>query len=81
MECGLKIGFWNINGLSEEKMSDEVFRKEINKYDILLLCETLLRWENIDNLSHPNGYLCNSIFRNNRRQKGEQRTQQSRIRI
>ena len=30
MESGLKIGFWNINGLSEEKMSDEAFRGEIN---------------------------------------------------
>ena len=30
MESGLKIGFWNINGLWEEKMSDEAFRGEIN---------------------------------------------------
>ena len=40
MESGLKIGFWNINDLSEEKMSGEAFRGEINKYDILFLCET-----------------------------------------
>ena len=40
MESGLKIGFWNINDLSEEKMSDEAFRGKINKYDILFLCET-----------------------------------------
>ena len=35
MESGLKIGFWYINGLPEEKMSDEAFKGEINKYDIL----------------------------------------------
>ena len=30
MASGLKIGFWNINGLSEEKMSDKAFKVEIN---------------------------------------------------
>ena len=70
MESGLKIGFWNINGLSEEKMSDEAFKGEINKYDILFLCETWLRRENINNLRHPNEYLCNFVFRNKRRKKG-----------
>ena len=30
MEHWLKIGFWNINDLSEEKMSDEAFKGEIN---------------------------------------------------
>ena len=70
MESGLKIGFWNINGLSEEKMSDEAFKGEINKYDILFLCETWLRRENINNLRHPNGYLRYFAFRNKRRKKG-----------
>ena len=51
MESGLKIGFWNINGFSEEKMSDEAFKGEINKYDILFLCETWLRREIINNVS------------------------------
>ena len=40
MESGLKIRFWKINGLSEEKMSDEAFKGEINKNDILFLRET-----------------------------------------
>ena len=62
MESGLKIGFWNINGLSEEKMSDEAFKGEINKYD-------RLRRENINNLNHPNRYLCNFVFRNKRTKK------------
>ena len=30
MESELKIGIWNINGLSEETMSDEAFKGEIN---------------------------------------------------
>ena len=70
MESGLKIRFWNIIGLSEEKMSDEVFKREINKYDILFLCETWLHRENIINVSYPNGYLCNFVFRSKRRKKG-----------
>ena len=70
MEPGLKIGFWNINGLSEEKISDKVFKREINKYDILFLCETWLRRENINNLRHPNGYLCKFVFSHKKRKKG-----------
>ena len=30
MESGLKIGFRNIYGLSEKKMSDEAFKGEVN---------------------------------------------------
>ena len=56
MESGLKIRFWNINDSSEEKMPDEAIKGEINKYDILFLCETWLRRENMNNLRHPNGY-------------------------
>ena len=66
MESGLKIGFWNINGRSDEKMSDKAFKGEINKHDILFLCKTRLRRENTNNLRHPNQYLCNFVFRNKR---------------
>ena len=38
MEFGLKIGISKISGLSREKMYGEVFKREINKYNIL--CET-----------------------------------------
>ena len=66
MESGLKMGSWNINGLSEEKMSDEAFKGEINKCDILFLCEAWLRRENINNLSHPSrpseGGGCSSLL-------------------
>ena len=50
-------------------MSDEAFKGGINRYDILFLCETCLRRLNINNLSHPNGFLCNFVFRNKRRKK------------
>ena len=50
-------------------MSNEAFKRDIIKYDILFLCETWLRRENINNLSHPNGYLCNFAFRNKKRKK------------
>ena len=34
------------------------------------MCETWLRRENINNLKHPNGYLCKFAFRYKRRKKG-----------
>ena len=70
MDPRLKIGFWNINSVLKEKMSDEAFEGEINKYDILFLCETWLRRENINNLRHPNGYLCKFVFSHKKRKKG-----------
>ena len=70
MQPRLKIGFWVINGLSEDMMPEEAFKREINKYDILFLCKTWLRRENINNVSHPNDYLSNFIFRNKMRKNG-----------
>ena len=49
-------------GFSEEKMSDKPLTEK--------LCETWLHKENIDNLSHPNGYLCNFVLRNKMRKEG-----------
>ena len=34
------------------------------------LCETWLRKESIDNLSHANGYLCNFVLKNKMRKEG-----------
>ena len=59
MEFGLKIGISKISGLSQEKMYGEVFKREINKYNIL--CETWLHKENINKLSHPKGF-CRTLF-------------------
>ena len=69
MESGLKIGFWNINVLSEENVSDEAFKREIYKHDILLLYDTWLQKENINNLSHPNRYLCRFVVKIKRLRK------------
>ena len=55
MEPGLQIGFSNIIGFLEEKMFDETYKWETNKYDILFLCETWLHKRNINNINHPNG--------------------------
>ena len=69
MESGLKIGFWNINVLSEENVTDEAFKRQIYKHDILLLYDTWLRKEIINNLSHPNGYLCRFVVKIKRLRK------------
>ena len=50
-------------------MSVEAFKRQIYKHDTLFLCEAWLHKENINNLSHPNGYLCNFLFGNKRRKK------------
>ena len=36
----IKIGFWNVNGLGEEKINDPSFQNIINQYDIICLTET-----------------------------------------
>ena len=48
-QYGLKVGFWNVNELSEEKASDDLLQNEIRKYDILFLGETWQYNENLDN--------------------------------
>ena len=37
---GLSIGFWTINGLSEERSQKDIYQKYINKFDIIFLTET-----------------------------------------
>ena len=59
MEFGLKTGIWKIIGLSQENMYGKVFKREINKYNIL--CETWLHKEKINKLSHPKGF-CRTLF-------------------
>jgi len=53
LDIGLKVGFWNINGLTDEKSSDDLFQEEIKKFDILFLNETWQSKTNIDTLHHP----------------------------
>ena len=38
-QYGLKVDFWNVNGLSAERASDDLIQNEIRKYDILFLGE------------------------------------------
>lgn len=51
MKFELKIVFWSIDGSSEEKRSDEAFKKERKKE----ISHGKTRKTN--NLSQPNGYL------------------------
>ena len=30
-DLGFKIGFWNVNGLTEEKSVNDIFQKQIEK--------------------------------------------------
>ena len=48
-QYGLKVGFWKVNELSEEKASDDLLQNEIRKYDILFLGGTWQYNENLDN--------------------------------
>ena len=48
----LKLGVWNIEGLTRYKIEDPVFLSTVNNHDIFVLCET---WTNsISNISIPN---------------------------
>ena len=52
----VKIGFWNINGSTEEKVIDTNFKNEINKHDIILLSETWQSQFSTEKIYVPNGY-------------------------
>ena len=70
MVSGVTIEFWNINGLLEENISDEALKRAIYKHGILLSYDTWLKKENINDLSHQNGYLCKFALRNKTAKKG-----------
>ena len=36
----LKVGFWNVNGLPEEKSKEDFFWKQIQLFEIIFLSET-----------------------------------------
>ena len=69
-QCGLKVDLWNVNGLSEERASDDLLQNEIRKYDIFLLGETWQYKDNLDNLHHPLGYFHDFVYRKNFNKKG-----------
>ena len=67
---GLSIGFWNINGLLEEKSENDIYQKYINMFDIIFLSETWKSETSINKLQHPAGYLHVSICRKTKNKKG-----------
>ena len=54
---GLSIGFWNTNGLSEEKSENDIYQKYINKFNIIFLLETWKSETSINKLQDPAIYL------------------------
>ena len=66
----LKVGYWNINGLGEEKLKDIDFVSIVTEYDIICLTETW--WgstnnnQNVNNI--PPGY---TAIKNNRKRKNK----------
>ena len=64
-QYSLKLGFWNVNGLSEEKASDDLLQNEIRRYDILFLGGTWQYKDKLDNLHHPLGYFYYFVYRKN----------------
>ena len=59
------LNVWNVNGLSEEKASDDLLQNEIRKYGILFLGETWQCKDNLDKLHHPLGYFHDFVFKEN----------------
>ena len=57
VKFGLKVGFWNVNGLPEEKSKEEFFLKQVQLFDIIFLSETWNREDSADKILHPHGYL------------------------
>ena len=64
-QYGLKAGFWNVDGFSEEKASDDLLQDEIRKYDILFLGETWQHKYNLNSLHYPLGYFHDFVYKNN----------------
>ena len=69
-KSGLKVGFWNVNGLPEEKSKEDFFLKQIQLFDIIFLSETWHREDSADKMLHPHGYLYENVYRKNKKRKG-----------
>lgn len=39
----LNIAYWNVHGLSDQKLSDDIFSNVCEKYDIICLAETMFK--------------------------------------
>ena len=71
-QYGLKIDFWNVNGLSEERASDDLLHNEFRKYDTLFLGKVWQYKGNLNNLHHPLGYFHDFVYIKNFNKKGLQ---------
>ena len=69
-QYSLKVGFWNVNGFSEEKVSDDLLQNETRKHWILFLGETWQYKHNLDNLHHLLRYFNDFVYRKNFNKKG-----------
>ena len=65
----IKIGFWNINGLAEEKMDNPDFKNIITQYDIICLTETWDKEKNEPNLNIKMQFPGYSSIKRNRKNK------------
>ena len=65
----IKIGFWNVNGLGEEKIDDPFFKSIINRYDIICLTETWDKEKNERNTVETNQFPGYSGIKRNRKNK------------
>ena len=66
----LKVGFWNVNGLNNDKLNDNSFIKTVEQYDLLFLIETWHSETSIDSLNFPERYYKFHVFRKKGKCKG-----------
>ena len=52
---GLKVGFWNVNWLPEEKSKEDFFLKLIQLFDIIFLSITWHREDSADKMLYRHG--------------------------
>ena len=64
-QYGLKVDFWNANGLSEKNASDDSLQNEIGKYEIFFLGMTGQYKEKLKRLHFTLGYLHDFVYRKN----------------
>lgn len=66
----LRVGFWNINGLSEEKSANDIHQIYINNFDLIFLLETWKSKTYINKFQHIVGSLHVNICGKTKNKKG-----------
>lgn len=54
------MGYWNDNGLSEDKLCDDTFIDIVKSLDIVLVSESKLTAAKINNIQVDKYYVCSS---------------------